>query len=170
VLRAEGNAHACIASFSFCVDQELTNILRPGDALFMSRTGCGGIGLSIVRSGTLVAAVGALSAVPHGQHVTVRIPYDLVRKAEETFTTLDPFFEFPELPLDVQAGEHRRLIYRGRRRVGDYAVFVEHGSFRGEPGTDECASISLIGSCPDVAAIASAQLLEYPDLSEMVRW
>lgn len=73
VLRAEGNAHASIASFSFCVDRELTNVLRPGDALFMSRTGCGGIGLSIVRGGTLVAAVGALSAVPHGQHVTVRI-------------------------------------------------------------------------------------------------
>jgi hypothetical protein len=170
VLRAKDKAHASVASFSFCVDQELTTVLSPADTLFLSRTGCGGIGLSILRSGTLVAAVGAVSAVPQGQHDSVRLPYNLVRKAEATFTTLDPLFAFPEVPVDVQIGDHRRLIYRGRPRIGDYAVFVEHGFYPGTPGTDECASISLIGSCPDVAAIASAQLLEYRDLSDMVRW
>jgi hypothetical protein len=169
VLRADVNAHATVASFSFCVDQELTNVLSPADTLFLSRTGCGGIGLSIVRGGTLVAAVGAVSAVPHGQQVSVRIPHELVRQAAVTFSTLDPDFEFPELPLDIQIGELRRLIYRGRPQVGEYAVFVEHGFYPGVPGTNEFASISLIGSCPDVAAIASAQLLEYPDLSDIER-
>jgi hypothetical protein len=170
VLRAEGNAHASVASFSFCVDQELTNVLSPADRLFLSRTGCGGIGLSIVRSGALVAGVGAVSAVSLGQHVSVRIPHDLVRKAATTFTTLDPHFAFPEWPVDIRIGRLRRLIYRGRPQVGDYAVFLEHGFYPGLPGTNECASISPIGGCPEVPAIASAQLLEYGDLSDTVPW
>jgi hypothetical protein len=35
------------------------------------------------------------------------------------------------------------------------------------PGTNECVAVSLKGTCPDVAAVASAQLLDVPDALEI---
>jgi hypothetical protein len=170
ILRAGQREGATVAAFSFCVDQALTRSWRPGDMLHVARTGCGGLGLSVVRRGRLVAAIGAVTAVPHGGSVSVRIPWEVIRDAEQVFSRLDPSFEFPEVPIEVHVGSERRVLYRGRPRLASYEVFVEHGFYPGTPGTSECAAISLIGSCPDTAAICSAQLLEYADLSDIVRW
>jgi hypothetical protein len=48
----------------------------------------------------------------------------------------------------------------GRRSLGDYDVGILHGFLRGEPGTDECATIALRGACPPEALDLSAQLLQ----------
>ena len=77
---------------------------------------------------------------------------------------------FRELPLELRIGSERRVLYSGRPRIGDYNVFLEHGFYLGLPGTDACAAISHTSGCPEVAAIASAQLLEDQDLSTMERW
>lgn len=169
-LRADGKDRASVAAFSFCVDQALTNAFRPGDVLYIASTACGGLGLSVVRGGRLVAAVGAVTAVPHGESVSVRIPSDVIREAELVFSKLDSRFEFPELPIEVRVGSERRVLYRGRPRIAGYEVFVEHGFYPGTPGTAECAALSLMGSCPDTAVTCSAQLLEYSDLSELIHW
>lgn len=169
-LRADQKDRATVAAFSFCVDQALTRSWRPGDVLHVARTSCGGLGLSVVRGGQLITAVGAVTAVPQGRVVNVRIPWDVIREAECVVSRLDPGFEFPELPIEVHVEAERRVLYRGRPRIGGYEVFVEHGFYPGTPGTSECAALSLVGSCPETAAICSAQLLEYADLSELVRW
>ena len=65
-------------------------MLRPGDALHISRTRCAGVGLSVLRESQLVAAAGAVSAVPLGAEVTVSHPGDLVRQAEAIFRVRDP--------------------------------------------------------------------------------
>jgi hypothetical protein len=135
----------------------------------MSRTPCGRLGLSIIRSGRLIAAAGALSAVPLGELVRVRIPSDTVRDAERAFRKSDPKFEFPHLPVEVRLGDDVRIMFRGRPRIQSYDVWVEHGFYRGIPGTDECVAIALAGSCPDTAAIASAQLLD-SDAIEIRKW
>ena len=98
------------------------------------------------------------------------IPHDAIREAELAFRRLDTRFEFPELPIEVQVGSEKRVLYRGRPRMAGYDVFVEHGFYPGTPGTDECAALSLNGGCPETAAISSAQLLEYSDLLEIGRW
>ena len=169
-LTAAERRYARVASVAFHVDRALTMALLPGDMLYMARTACGGLALSIIRDGQLVAAAGAASAVPLGEVVHVQIPIDAVREAEAVFRRHDSEFEFRELPVEIRLGEHTRLLYCGRPRLQSYEIFVEHGFYRGLPGTNECMAVSLIGTCPDVAAIASAQLLDFPDALEMERW
>ena len=170
ILRADAKDGASVAAFSFCMDQALVRTFRPGDVSYITRTACAGLGLSVIRAGQLVAAVGAITAVPLGAFVKVRIPGDVIREAELVFSKLDSAFEFPQLPIEVAVGSERRVLYGGRPRIGGYAVFVEHGFYPGIPGTHECAGLSLVGSCPDTAATCSAQLLEYSDLTELIQW
>jgi hypothetical protein len=169
-LTAATRNYAGVASVSFHVDRALMMALCPHDMLCMARTGCGELALSIMRNGQLVAAVGAVSAVPLGEFVHARTPADILREAEALFRKHDPDFEFGHLPVEIRIGEQTRLLYGGRRRMDSYNVFVEHGFYRGEPGTNECVAISLIGTCPDVVAIASAQLLDAPGALEMIKW
>ncbi len=168
-LRAATKERATLAAFSFCVDQALTRSWRVGDVLNVVRDACGGLGLSVVRSNRLITAIGAVTAVPHNG-LTIRIPSDAIREAEGVFSRLDPTFRFPELPIEVAIGSERRVLYRGRPRIGDYEVFVEHGFYPGLPGTSECAALFLVGIGGGTAAICSAQILEYTDLSQLVRW
>jgi hypothetical protein len=169
-LTASTRNYAQVASAAFHVDRALMMALSPHDMLCLARTACGGLALSIIRNGQLVAAAGAVSAVPLGEFVHVRTPIDTIRAAEEVFRTQDPEFAFGELPVEVRVGEQTRLLYVGRPRLNSYEVFVGHGFYRGLPGTDECVALAMIGACPGVVAIASAQLLDFPDALEMVRW
>jgi hypothetical protein len=169
-LAAPLRQHAMAASATFHVDRALTEALVPGDLLYIARTACGGLGLSIVRNGQLIAAAGAVSAVFLGDGVRVGRPADAIARAADVLRAIDPEFRFPEWPVEINVGAHTRLLYGGRPRLDGYEVFVLHGFFPGIPGTDECVAISLAGTCPDVAAIASAQLLDGPDSLMMKRW
>jgi hypothetical protein len=169
-LTASTRDYAQVASAAFHVDRALTMALSPHDMLCLARTSSGGLALSIIRDGQLVAAAGALSAVPLGEFVHVRTPIDIIGKAEQVFRKHDPEFEFAHMPVEIRIREQTRLLYGGRRQLDSYHVFVEHGFYRGLPGTNECVAIVMTGACPDVVAIASAQLLDFPDALEMVRW
>ena len=133
-LRAARRSGASAAAFSFCVDRALTHAFQARDVLYITRTGCGGLGVSVVRGGRLVAAVGAVTEVPLGDSVSVRFPHDTIREAELVFSKLDSRFEFPELPIEVRVGAEQRVLYRGRPQMAGYQVFVEHGFYRGTPG------------------------------------
>jgi|SRR5579862_4570614 len=163
-LSAAERKGATVAAASFYVDRSLTSRLRPGDELYLARTGCCGLGLSIVRDSQLIVGVGALTAVPLGRYVSVRVPADLVKGAEAVFKQRDPEFWLPELPIEVSVGDQRRLRLRGWTQLGCYEVFVEHGFYPGIPGRDECLAISLRGACSVTGANASAQLLDFGDL------
>jgi hypothetical protein len=65
-LTATEKTHARASSFSFNVDRELIAMLRGNDVLYISRTHCAGLGLSVLRDGELVAAAGAVMHVPLG--------------------------------------------------------------------------------------------------------
>lgn len=167
--RAGHRDSANIAEFSFCVDQALTRSWQAGDVLHVARTANAGLGLSIARGTRLVAAIGAVTAVPC-HDVSISEPRDAINEAERVFRRLDPEFEFRERPIEIHVGSETRVLYRGRMRLGGYELFVEHGAHPGLPGVSECAALSLVGSCPETPAIFSAQLMEYQDLSTMVRW
>lgn len=168
-LRAHTKDRASVAAFSFCIDQALARSWRAGDVLHVARTATGGLGLSVVRGNRIITAIGAVTAVPD-DGLSIRIPWDAIGEAEGVFSRLDSRFKFPELPIEFYIESERRVLYRGRPRIGGYEVFVEHGFYPGIPGVAECAALSLVGSCPDAAAICSAQLLEYADFSQVIRW
>jgi len=157
-------------SVSFCLDSGLTSVLHAGDELNVARTHCGGVGVSIIRDRQLLAAAGAVTAVPLSNSVQARIPWDVASAAEATFKRVDPRFEFRELPVELRVRDDVRLLYRGRPHIGAYEVFAEHGFYAGTPGTDECLAVCSSGNCPITAAIASALLLDVHDGFEISRW
>jgi hypothetical protein len=167
VLRSADDGRATVAAFSFCIDRALARSWQPGDVLHLRRTPGAGLGLSVLRGERLIVAIGAVASVDCGALVKVRVPVEEMREAAQAIERLDPSFQFREYPLQVQIGDDSHVFYRGSRRVGDYDVFVEHGFHPGVPGTNECAAVILRGRCPETAAICSALLLEYGDLSEI---
>jgi hypothetical protein len=169
-LVAATRRQATVAAASFHVDKALVSSLKPGDVIHLARTECGGLGLSVIRGRNLVVAVGAVTDVPLGPEVEARIPMDLVASAETVFRQRDPDFEFSERPIEVSVNGSRSVLYSGRRTLGQYVVFVDHGFFDGTPGTDVCAAISRTGACTDDAANASAMLLGAEDALLISRW
>ena len=138
--------------------------------VYLSRTSCGGLGLSAVREGSLIFAVGAVTAVPLGRSVTTRIPMDLVQRAATVFHERDARFHFPELPLEVVAGNRSAIMLSGRSRVGGCTVFLLRPFACGIPGQDECAAMWGGNRQEDAAAHASALLLDAPDALATVEW
>jgi hypothetical protein len=93
-----------------------------------------------------------------------------VEKAEAMFKRHDLDFEFPELPVDVRVVNQRRIIFGGSHQLDQYKVFMIHGKFPVEDGVDECLAISLIGACSEVAANASAMLMDTERPLRIVEW
>ncbi len=148
------------AGISCCIDRALTERMRPGDTIYFARTMCGGVGLSVVRDDQLVVAAGAVTAVPLGRDVMARIPGDLIQRAGAILRERDPEFGFHELPLEMAADGATSILANGQRTLGRYIAVVVHGFLPGLPGTDECAAIWREGACAEVAANASAMLLD----------
>ena len=159
-LTASDRGNALVREASFSVDRELVNMLRPGDELYLARTACGGLGLSVLRKGLLIAAAGSIVDVPLGSDVTARIPLDLIRSAEQSLRSRDPQYELSDYPVELTIAGETRILHRGRPRMGPYDVLVEHGFLPGMPGDDMRASIERRGVCPDTAAHTTAQLFE----------
>jgi len=159
-LTATDRGHAMVGEASFSVDRRFIRMLREGDLLYMSRTPCGGVGLSVIRGDELIAAAGAITQVPLGRGESARLPGDLIRQAEAVFRSRDPKYEMRSYPLEISLAGETRIMHSGRPRMGPYDVFVRHGFLSGMPGTDECASIERKGVCSDTAAHTTAQLLD----------
>src|SRR5262245_13917739 len=156
-----GNTWTATArSFAFSVDRSLIVMRLQDDVLNISRTACAGLGLSVLRDGRLVAAAGAVSAVPLGPDVSVRHTFDLVQRAEAVFRVRDPEYEMWDHPVELRVGNVTRILHLGRPTIGDYEILVRHGFIAGMPGTAESVSIELRRVCPDTAAHTSAQLME----------
>jgi len=159
-LAAANRQQATLSEASFHVDKALTSSMIPGDEVHLARTSCGGLGLSVLRGGELVVAVGAVTAVPLGPKVRATIPGDLIADATAVFQHRDPGFRFREWPVEVRVSSSRAIAYGGLRRIEDHSVSLVHGFLTGVPGTNECGAIYHTGACPDAAAAASAMLMD----------
>ena len=162
--------NASVAQASFSVERGLLRVLRPGDVLHLSLHG--GLALSILRDDSLIAAAGAITAVPLGVDVVARVPGDLIRQAESVFRTRDPDYQMHDAPFELSIAGETRLLHWGRPTMGPFDVFVRHGCRLGGKfdggGQDACASIERRGVCPDTAAHTSAQLFDQEGV-ELVR-
>jgi len=161
---------AGVAEASFHVDKALTSSMRQGDEVHLSRTACGGLGLSVLRRGELVVAAGAVTTVPLGEKIRAEIPGDLIAAATAVFHRRDPGFQFPELPVELNISSSRWILHGGRRKIDEYRVFLVHGFLVGLPGHNECGAIYHKGKCPESAAHASAMLMDCEDALSMARW
>lgn len=154
-----GGAYVPVGGATFHVDRGLAKAFRPGDLLHLSRTSCGGLGLSVLRSDRLIVAVGAIRAVPLGRDVSARFPNDLVSEVEAAFHRSDPTFELPEYPVEIVIDGQRAVIPGSKAHFTDWEVTVFCGVQAGIPGTDESVVICRRGACSSLAAKASAQLM-----------
>lgn len=169
-LTAAERAFATVAAASFDVSRALTSWLRPGDTLNLVRTGCAGLGLSIVREGCLVAAAGAVASLPLGDLDEVTVSADLCSEAEAAFRKHDPEFEFREWPVMVRSGDERAIMFNAWRSIGRYNICVLHGFHEGDPGTNECVAISAGGVSAPGPVLHSAEFLDGGDGLTMRRW
>lgn len=170
LLTADRRQFATAASFSFYLDRAVIGALRPGDHFHLARSGGGGVGVSAIRDRQLIFAVGAVGTVPLGDYVKASVPYELMLKAEAIIRKQDPDFEFPEYPLGIQIGREMRIRYKGSMEMKGYQVFVWHGLQDSPDGYQECAAVSLNGSCSAAAANASAELLDHGGKCHLVGW
>ncbi len=167
--RASERKSSAAGAASFYVDRSLISRLQAGDLLYVARTGCGGVGLSVLRDGRLVVAVGAVTSVPLGSTVDARCPHEVITEAESLFRKLDSTFEFCELPIELTVGGEKAILPGSSSRLQGYEIYVLHGFYRGTPGVNECVAITASGSCPATAANASAQLLD-ADALDVEQW
>jgi hypothetical protein len=168
-LTAASSQDATVSAISFHVDRDLISLLQPGDDLHMARTSCAALGLSMLRRGRLLAAVGAVTGVPLGDDFQAQFPFRLVEKASAVFAKADPEFEFREIPIEFVEKKHRRILFHGPCRLGQYGVFMWHGFLPGMPGTNESAAICEASRQVPAFASLSAQLLE-ADPAGITRW
>ena len=161
VLVASEQAKASVRNTSFRIGNAVQLAASPGDRLYVVRTGCGGIGLSLLRDKQLILAIGAVTRVPLGNNVQVS------NGSEGN----DGFFGSRDTWLEFQVGnEQLKLRDRTVADVGNYQIYVESYWEYGVPGTDECVSMS-VANVPHVnlASMRSAILLRNGDL-KLTRW
>ena len=166
-LTARTRRQAQVAAASFYVSKRLTLRLEAGDVIHLARTHCAGLGLSVVRSGRLVAAAGAVTAVPLGDGVTAGRASDLMKGAIEVFRTRDPDFSFEEIAIEITVDGRSAVLFRGRRELGPFDTEVMNGFIQDTPGTDECAAIARRDACSLHAAVISATWLNDRSLVAM---
>jgi hypothetical protein len=176
-LSAADRARATVASASFHIDMGLIASLQPADTVYLSRTGSGGLAISVVRDETLLAAAGAVTTVPLGNDLVARYPTEfmqaveaLLREFDLTVSDSDWFGPLPEVPIEIRYGDQRRLLCRANIKLGPYRLFMDHGFYPGIPGVDASIAISRGGGvCSETAVISCAQLLDGGEI-EVVEW
>jgi hypothetical protein len=187
-LVATAKDRASIAEASFYIDKTFTDCAKAGDQMHFSRNQSCGLGFSLIRGGKLLAAAGALTSVPLGKGVEVRVPRDLISIAESVFQKRDPDFDFIEQPVEIKIeGVRERhgqslprppqnpltdtfISFGGGNTVGDYRVVVRHGSFRASGGASESIAICDQKMFTHAGGEFAAMLLDGREPLSMSRW
>lgn len=140
-LRSADPREAAVAAFSFALDRGFADRSVPEDAWHLVRTECGGLGLSVLRQGRLIAAIGAVSHVRLGLDLRARVV------SPEPLGAID--LAPADLPLEMAGGDGDwQSLTPGRWEIGRHSVDVERLFRRGVPGVDEHVTISRVGDLP----------------------
>jgi hypothetical protein len=121
----------------------------------------------VLRAGRLVAAVGAVDDVPHGDAVAVRTVRDRERDGGEERRVMRAIHAdvarapdlLREYPVEVCVAGRWHECRRGATDLGPCAVHVVRGFSPAGLMDDMCVAVVHRDSCPVDAATASAQLL-----------
>jgi hypothetical protein len=161
VIVASDQTNSSVRNVSFAIGDTVKLAARPGDRLYVTRTGSGGIGLYVLRGQELILAIGAVRALPLGSEVQMQI------KPEDSFPgdwATDNWLEF------VIRNQSLTLRERETSTIECYYIYVERTWIHGTPGSDECVSICLADDLRmRISAMRSAILIANTDL-KMVSW
>ena len=164
VLEAATQYRAQIRSASLEVGRGFIETLEGGDVLTVVRTASADIGISLLRRGVLIAAVGAVTETPLGDDVGVRggPAMDPAIAVSEQWPRSDTWVEVSvsDQTLRLRGGE--------ATTIGKYRVSVVRCFKDGIPGTCESLAVSLEGLCAHAAAVRSAELLARPNAGLMM--
>ena len=160
VLVASLPIKASMRNVSFAIGDAVNFAAQPGDQLYLVRTGCGGMGLSVLRHGKLILAIGSVWGLPLGEDLKILVPPDI----GEFRPNSDNWLGFKV------GNEQLKLREREVAVVANYHIFVERCRGDGEPGTDESVAICIAGDTTmETAAMRSAILICNGDL-KMTSW
>lgn len=157
-LIASHKESAVYRSASLELDEALLGILQGGDVLTIARTMTEDIGVSLLRAGTLLWAVGAIAAVPLGRGVRVQLgpPIAEGRISAERWPATDTW-------LDVSCGTSERALRDGEAvSMGDFQVTVRHAAKPAGAGMArrENAAISRASAMLQDAACRASERLD----------
>ena len=162
VLVASDKSNSTVRNTSFPIGDAVPLAASPGDRLYVVRTGCGGIGLSLLCDKQLVLAIGAVTRVPLGNKIQVT-------KDPKGSWLHDDHLSDTWLEFEV-GSEQVRLRKRGITEIGNYQIYIESCWEYGVPGTDECVSVSVANApLVNLASVRSAILLRNGVL-KLTRW
>lgn len=170
-LRAMNRINASTQEASFEADQELTTLFRAGDELRLTHSCMWGTGLTLLRMGKLIVAVGAINGSKLGNGIRISHPEDTVGRIKRfenvpwEYRRKRPLL----LPLEFSVGEKMVSIYAGRAEIGDYGIWVQGETDYSHPSGDSYAAIWAKGMCDEWCAIASAMMLKEPGIT-VVNW
>jgi hypothetical protein len=163
VIVASEQTNSTVRNVSFGIGDAVRLAARPGDRLYVTRTGCGGIGMSVLRGQELILAVGALRSVPLGSEMQVQVH----PRGE------DSIWDDPATDTWLKFNVRNQSVTLQDREVSEvegYYIYVERCWGYGIPGTDECISICVADDSKiRIAAMRSAILLANTDL-KTVAW
>lgn len=143
------------------LDGALTRSMQAGDVLTIARTMTRDVGVSLVRGGVLVWAVGAVAAVPLGATVRARLgpPIAQGQISAARWPTANTW-------LDVSCGPDQRTLRGGQATaMGGFEITVRRAARSdGEsPARRESAAISRADAALHDAALRAAEHLDRED-------
>lgn len=159
ILVASDQTNASVRNVSFRIGDSFPLGARPGDQLYVVRTGAGGFGLSLLRQETLILAVGAAAAVHLGPVIKViRCPNNSGAMAADTW-------------LQFRVAEEQ-LLARDRSwcELEDYCIYVERGWEDSTPGIDECVAICQARDGDLMFAAVRSAILLATDYFKITHW
>jgi hypothetical protein len=126
--------------------------------------GTGDIGVSLLRGGRLVFAIGAVTTVPPGEAMIVSVGPPV--RGREDWPRRDTWVD-----VSISGESTGRLRGGESATVRNYRISVVRSFLDGVPGTHECLAVTLEGACPHGAGLRSAELLAGGNAGlTMVQW
>src|SRR5262249_53384002 len=161
VIVASEESNSTFRNVSVLIGDAVKSAAQAGDRLYIIRTGCGGIGLSVLRREELILAIGAIAEVPLGNEI--KVTWHPLRASWNDFVT--------DTWLELRVQSHSiTLRERETAEIEDYCIYVERKWEPGTPGTDGYVSICrAVDSRMRVAAMRSVVLLGQRGM-KLVSW
>ncbi|MFN7978253.1 MAG: hypothetical protein U0P30_08965 [Vicinamibacterales bacterium] len=175
-LEASGRRKASVRTALLHLEATLLPSLRAGDELHLAGNSGGDVGVSVLRGGFLVCAVGAISSVPLGADLEALEPRELRARIADVLLSFDPSFPDAEnlravlpLPLALRHGGFNVLIGQAHRSVGPYDV-RRPLSASGWQAHSGHGTIVRRGACSALGARLSTMLLAQDDALGVEAW
>ena len=166
VLKATDKADATVSEASFQLDSALLSVLRPGDLVQLKRTLSLGVGVSVIRQGRPLFAVGAVTGMQLGGIV--------LRNGCSTRGNTAPS---QNTWVEVRCGGEIQILHSGQEcSMGDYGIWVEETWQECMPVVDERVALFLDEQNLRDPSVRSArrlarsfEVVQHPETEELFR-